>query len=1326
MKPSTEPFPVFPPPSGVAQAVSLSTRFRLLNRCLFLLLLFLTASAGHAAELRLNRLIYAAGNEVSAQVTVANPDLLKKEYLWVILASPDSKDAERVPLVPTNFPGIYVTADRVLIALLQAGQDPQLDDDVLHVRPGEMIVSLFYSQEGNLLEGEKPTNEPQGVADFAVIEDPNFADSPVKVTPQVAMTDDEQQFPAGGKPVGTVVPEGGLPVQFPINELILYPRSQRQLEEFLQLTGGKVLQSDGRPNQNEPTRSYLIQVDPGKADVAHLSQMRSLFGEKETLHASRPEALQIYALAMQFRLEGYVVGVNPRLQWMGPNSTRDDPGSGPMDVFSPASPPNIPALADDRFGVRRAWAYLALWDQDTQRVPMGILDMGFAPNWDFRGFPSDIFQRSLEEGTVGPGTAVAPPTVGNSFFGARSWHGNGVVTTAAGVLNNGWGTAGTGGQVVTPMLYKTGLRSYAFEMGHGMRLATDDGAAIINISAGYPCRIISNVGVDFDICSPAGRAALCTLVTAALSTAAITICAATGWIPVAGAIACGAAVTAAATASTACFATLLIGDPRGPLQDGVNYARSRGVTVVSIAGNQQTRESLGSICDFIQCGRQDAGNWQVVPGVLPGVICVGAADDRPPYANNQYWGARVDIWAPVFTSFFRPPTTDAVTGPDAQTRQNDFSGTSAAAPYIAGIIAMMEAANPSLNPRNPALTPAQRAAIPDRIRNLLVETATPASLLPNDPANPDVARRRNMVNAIAAVERAATLAGMASIPNFAALYETDLNFREYSPATTLDTTANSHLVSWDWSGELGGTILFLPRYGPPGGTDYTDVDWFSWTTPPTTGVYSGGRVRMTLPQRSRWGTVLLNDQHGTLLSRSSDTTTEIWEYQIPPQFHSSRFHMKVSGVGSSDNAYKLRFVPGRFTPGVPEGDRFDRSALNPPSRPNNDVSGRAVPLGEGGEIPWAPPEGPRPTDLIFGSSSIEIMLRDLNFHRPGDEDWFSLNVPGGGPAGCSGGCTPNLSLFTGPGVTLSVYGSDGRLIKRSDRSPVMLVCNEYVGRFPLRIQATSTTGGPVAYHLRFVWTTPSDEICRRANEANQLNQIRYIGRLLGSRVVDFPIIDPLDDPVPYDNFGRITRPEAWGLVWRGGDQFRLLAQVRQGESLALQLTDIKGTVLAQAVTPDLLSVFPNAKTAPVAEGLTDVMLEFPQALPEGGYLLLISHAKPKTKVDLTLPRNAISDGSVALEDRFLPFFVPGDVSGDLELDVVDVIAVLQHIVGAKPMHESLIVIADADGSGKLDVVDVIYMLQHITGLRDLYQSWGGPLRTETLSSVPEAPTEVIP
>src|SRR2546425_678436 len=118
----------------------------------------------------------------------------------------------------------------------------------------------------------------------------------------------------------------------------------------------------------------------------------------------------------------------------------------------------------------------------------------------------------------------------------------------------------------------TGLRSYAFEMGLGIRRAVVDGAAVINISAGYPCRVIATIsGVTggIDVCSRGTWAGLCEAVAGSLHLATLLICLSIP--PPLNVIACSAAIAVELTTVAACY-TVAVALPvltRGLLSDAV-------------------------------------------------------------------------------------------------------------------------------------------------------------------------------------------------------------------------------------------------------------------------------------------------------------------------------------------------------------------------------------------------------------------------------------------------------------------------------------------------------------------------------------------------------------------------------------------------------------------------------------------------------------------------------------------------------------------------------------------------------------------------------------
>lgn len=111
-------------------------------------------------------------------------------------------------------------------------------------------------------------------------------------------------------------------------------------------------------------------------------------------------------------------------------------------------------------------------------------------------------------------------------------------------------------------------------------------------------------------------------------------------------------------------------------------AQEAGVAMVASAGNRTT---LGPIT--IPAG--DVDELQIQPCTLPGVICVGAlAAGSNRAADYSYFGAGVDLWA--------PGTVRAMPDGESNGALVTFSGTSASAPLVAGVLAMMKAMDPGL------------------------------------------------------------------------------------------------------------------------------------------------------------------------------------------------------------------------------------------------------------------------------------------------------------------------------------------------------------------------------------------------------------------------------------------------------------------------------------------------------------------------------------------------------------------------------------------------------------------------------------------------------
>ncbi|MFI1994348.1 S8 family peptidase [Actinoplanes sp. NPDC020271] len=110
------------------------------------------------------------------------------------------------------------------------------------------------------------------------------------------------------------------------------------------------------------------------------------------------------------------------------------------------------------------------------------------------------------------------------------------------------------------------------------------------------------------------------------------------------------------------------------VSNAVTYARSKGVTVVAAAGNERA-----------------GGSPTSYPAADAGVIAVAATDSADKVASYSNAGSYVDVAA--------PGSAIVSTYPSALGRSYaGMSGTSMASPHVAGLVALLKAAQPSLTP----------------------------------------------------------------------------------------------------------------------------------------------------------------------------------------------------------------------------------------------------------------------------------------------------------------------------------------------------------------------------------------------------------------------------------------------------------------------------------------------------------------------------------------------------------------------------------------------------------------------------------------------------
>ena len=1212
----------------------------------------------------LDRVVYPEGSAVRATVFPGKTGgELRNPYL--LFVSPKSKDVEYVPLVPARYRGelVYQTKSALEISTFRESQTVKQYDGILTLQPGEMFYAMYFPlSKGDVLGGEKPAI----IYDIGVMEDRTVLSPSSKVLPELGRSLESTQKPTSRPSEAVLLVRGGLPIEVAPDQLILYPVNERQLQRFLDATGGRVLATSSQ--QSSPSKkflpSYLIRVDLSRIDARYLTQLRALLGLHADLYGSSENALKLVALAVQSVAHGYLVSLNVRLQPADvPNFPKEDLNE---------SQTTMPAGTDraeehNVFKMLHVWSFMALWDFDERRIPVGIIDQGFAPNEDFRGYPNQIHECDVQTGFLsspsfgdcGPGKATGVPTVGSSLVGDPVYHGTGVTTIAGGLLQNGFGSAGTGGQVVVPMLYKVNLNTYAFHVGAAIQLAVDQGANIINISAGYPCRMLTNIGGWAPgVCSPVDRVSFCTVVTAGLTAAAAVICAsaaAANAIPIIGSIisaglyaACGVAIAAVTTASTACYATLLLGDVRGEMEAGVEYALERGVTVVSIAGNHIDKNKLPAIiADIVDLDEAKATveNWQIIPAVIPGVIAVGAANNTCPYENIEFHGSKVATWAPEPSPYWAPNNVKVISSPLAPT---SLDGTSAAAPYISGLLADIEAVNPSLNPKTPGLSPDQVRAIPAKLAALLSDTAYSAPELtamttmccsPGDARCQNLDRRRNLVNPLQLIKRAA----VGVIPDIEALgYDTNLNFddaeRNGNDIKAMATKIMTIL------GAAKGTIVTFPGTGAKN-TSIDDEDWFYWEAPRAPGLYANGTVELTTPSIIPWGELLLNDDVKPPPTTTTSTGIEDTKrYKLPTLVSTAdgciyqdshgrnvtgppRVYFKVSGKDGAywrdDNVYKLRIASPQRIGDVPQPDRFDTPGgnNNPSSPDNNDTQNGATFLGSGA-FPWQ-------LDAS-NTREVEIFIPNLNFHTCRDKDWFQVQLPDKSildrltsPLRCP---ATNMQIEFAPGTSITVYQGSSVIAQASDTSGIFLWELKDLSKPLIFVLEPTNPGEYIVYDLRIRYINGIDWQCFM-NSVPRMPPRSWIDllkdciaceALLGSK--SKLTLESSERNLLAKRLG-LTDAAGYLVNWRGAGPFRLITRLTTGNLRSVKLMNLDGKFLA------------DAHPIALADGRKTLLLQHDN-LPAGKYIVLFDGYAPQSSVEVILPRNAVYDHSPVVE-RFL-------------------------------------------------------------------------------------------
>lgn len=122
-----------------------------------------------------------------------------------------------------------------------------------------------------------------------------------------------------------------------------------------------------------------------------------------------------------------------------------------------------------------------------------------------------------------------------------------------------------------------------------------------------------------------------------------------------------------------------------PVERAVRYAIAKGAVVVAAMGNDREDPSL------------EYGIHPSYPAALPGVIAVGATDDRDQVASFSNAGKWISVSAPGVDILSTTPTYEDISEP-LPYEYGEMSGTSMSTPYVAGVAALLLSLYPQMTP----------------------------------------------------------------------------------------------------------------------------------------------------------------------------------------------------------------------------------------------------------------------------------------------------------------------------------------------------------------------------------------------------------------------------------------------------------------------------------------------------------------------------------------------------------------------------------------------------------------------------------------------------
>ena len=288
----------------------------------------------------------------------------------------------------------------------------------------------------------------------------------------------------GDRPVGRMVAESGVEMDFFLGELIVATDDRAALDAFAARWGGEVSESTQRAG--DVPALHKVKLDPSAAVVERLlGELNAKAPElRGSFRSSSDDAAKLLAVALsEANQGGMTVTPNFVLSSHGfeeGTTAEAETGDGPLYSPNAFEWPYMNRGSAQDVGVGAAWRAMARAGVLRNKIKMMILDGGFSPNEEFPESRTVIGDWNVSN----PGSCSGNPC---------PWHGTLVTSVAMGTADNGVGGAGPAAPVAELVAVPFQLDFFQLLASIERILVGAAGADIINVSAGF------ELDVGFDV-----------------------------------------------------------------------------------------------------------------------------------------------------------------------------------------------------------------------------------------------------------------------------------------------------------------------------------------------------------------------------------------------------------------------------------------------------------------------------------------------------------------------------------------------------------------------------------------------------------------------------------------------------------------------------------------------------------------------------------------------------------------------------------------------------------------------------------------------------------